>query len=88
MYGSFGLSVEGVVDATLQETCRGPRVANYGHIRLSTVGRLRGRGFAVVPTFELPHFTVALPDVSELTLARLDRCFDAPIPNPASAPHE
>jgi hypothetical protein len=36
----------------------------------------------VIATFDQPHFDVVLPDVSELTVARLDRCFDAPIPNP------
>jgi hypothetical protein len=39
-------------------------------------------GFALVPTFSRPHFSLLLPDLSELTMARLDRCFDAPIPNP------
>jgi hypothetical protein len=34
-------------------------------------------------TFDSPHFTVVLPDISELTVARLDRSFDGPIPNPA-----
>lgn len=37
-------------------------------------------------TFDHPHFTVVLPDLSELTLVRLDRAFDAPIPNPAGPP--
>jgi len=34
-------------------------------------------------TFEHPHFTVVLPELSDLTLARLLRCFDAPVANPA-----
>jgi len=29
---------------------------------------------------------LVLADLSELTLARLDRCFDDPIPNPGRAP--
>jgi hypothetical protein len=28
------------------------------------------------------HFTLTLPDLSEITLARLERSFDGPIPNP------
>jgi hypothetical protein len=41
-----------------------------------------GAGFALLATFDHPHFTLVLADLSELTLARLDRCFDDPIPNP------
>ena len=33
-------------------------------------------------TFDHPHFTLVLADLSDLTQARLDRCFDDPIPNP------
>ena len=55
-------------------------------VRLSTVARVRGEGFALLATFEHPHFTLVLPDVSELTLVRLDRCFDEPIPNPGRSP--
>ena len=52
-------------------------------IRLSTFGRVRGAGFALLATFDHPHFTLLLPDLSEITLARIDRCFDDTIPNPA-----
>jgi hypothetical protein len=46
------------------------------------VGRLHEPGFALLPSFEHPHFTVVLPDLSELTLRRLDRTFDAVIRTP------
>lgn len=82
LYAVFGVSVEGVLDVTVQEACRGERVAGYRRIRLSTFGRLRGAGFALLGTFDRPHFTLVLPDVSDFTISRLDRCFDAPIPNP------
>jgi len=52
-------------------------------VRLSTFGRLRGAGFALLATFDHPHFTLVLADLAELTLARLDRCSNEPIPNPA-----
>lgn len=65
------------------EACRAsPRLCRYRKVRLSTFGRLRAAGFAVIATFDSPHYTVALSDLSELTLARLARCFDDPIPNP------
>jgi len=82
-YGVLGISVEGAMDLSVAEACRSsPRLGRYRQIRLSTFGRLRAAGFAVIATFDPPHYTVALSDVSELTIARLGRCFDDPIPNP------
>ncbi len=49
---------------------------------LTTTGVGEAAGFAVLATFDAPHYTIALSDLSELTLARLVRCFDEPIPNP------
>jgi hypothetical protein len=83
LYGLHGISVEGAIDETVIEACRrSERLANYRQIRLSTFGRLRSSGFALLATFDTPHFTIVLPDVAELTVIRLDRCFDDPIPNP------
>ena len=82
VYAVYGISVEGVIDTTVQQACRGDRIVSYRRVRLSTFGRVRGAGFALLATFDLPHFTLLLADLSELTLARLDRCFDEPIPNP------
>jgi hypothetical protein len=82
-YGLYGISVEAVVGATVDAACRSSRrLRQYRHIRLSTVGRLHEANVTLLPTFEHPHFTVVLPDLSELTLVRIDRCFDPPIPNP------
>lgn len=82
LYAVYGISVEGVIDTTVQEACRGDRVVGYRQVRLSTFGRVRAAGFALLATFDHPHFTLVLADLSELTIARLNRCFDAPIPNP------
>lgn len=82
-YGVLGISVEAAVDTSVADACRASRrVARYRQVRLSTFGRLRSSGFTVVATFDHPHFTLTLPDLSEITLARLNRCFDEPIPNP------
>lgn len=86
LYAMFGISVEGVIETTVQDVCRGDRLAGYRQVRLSTFGRVRSAGFALLATFDHPHFTLVLPDLSELTLARLDRCFDEPIANPGRAP--
>ena len=83
-YGVLGISVEGAIDIGVAEACRtSRRLQQHGMIRLSTFGRVRGAGFALLATFDHPHFTLLLPDLSEITLARIDRCFDDPIPNPA-----
>jgi len=82
-YGILGISVEAAMDLPVVEACRtSPRLGRYRQIRLSTFGRLRSAGFALIATFDAPHYTIALSDLSELTLARLARCFDDPIPNP------
>lgn len=86
-YAVYGISVEGVIDQTVLEACRSSeRIVNYRQIRLSTFGRIRNAGFALLASFDHPHFTVVLPDLSELTVARLGSCFDDPIPNPAGPP--
>jgi len=82
LYAVFGISVEGVLDMTVQEACSGERVVGYRRVRLSTFGRVRVAGFALLATFDRPHFTLVLPDLSDFTISRLDRCFDPPIPNP------
>jgi hypothetical protein len=83
----YGVSVEGVINQTVIEACRSSqRISSYQRIRLSTFGRLRAAGFALLATFDAPHFTIVLPDLSELTVARLGACFDQPIPNPGRPP--
>lgn len=82
-YGAYGISVEAAINISVADLCRTSRaLARFRHVRLSTFGRLRTSGFALVATFANPHFTLTLPDLSKLTLARLERCFDDPIPNP------
>jgi hypothetical protein len=49
-YAVHGISVDGVIDQTVLEACRASeRVAGYRQIRLSTFGRLRTAGFALLP---------------------------------------
>lgn len=83
-FGVYLVSVEAVLETTVEETCRkSPRIGDrYGKVRLSTAGRLRAAGFVLLATFDRPHYDIALPDLSDAILMRLDGCFDAPIPNP------
>ena len=84
-HGVLGISVEAVIGVSVVEACASRRVRRYRVVRLSTFGRVREH-FPLLPTFDTPHFTLLLPDLAETTLARLDRCFDAPIPNPSRTP--
>lgn len=82
-YGILGMSVEATIGVSIIEACRSSaRLARCPRLRLSTFGRQRAAGFPLVATFDRPHYTLTLPDLSEITLARLDRAFDKPIPNP------
>lgn len=87
LYGVYGISVEALIGTVLDACRTSERIARYRQIRLSTFGQVRGAGFALLATFDHPHFTLVLPDLSELTIARLDRSFDDPIPNPGRAPN-
>lgn len=60
------------------------RVARYGQVNLSTVARLRGAGFALLPTLDEPHYSVVLPDLNSATIQRFRSCFDPAQPNPPS----
>jgi hypothetical protein len=81
--GVYSVSVFLVLDEPVAELCRGePFLARYGKVRLSTVARLRGAGFVLLPTLAQPRYDVVLPDIHDETLARLDGCFDPPVVNP------
>lgn len=82
-FGFYSISVFLAVDVPVDELCASePRLARYGKVRVSTAGRLRRRGFVLLPTLDRPHFDVLLPDLSDEALERLDESFDPPIVNP------
>ena len=83
-YGMLGISVEGAIDIGVAEACRtSRRLQQLGMIRLSTFGRVRGAGFALLADLRPSALHPAVARLSEVTLARIDRCFDDTIPNPA-----
>ena len=84
-FGVYLVSVEAVLDTTVELVCRNsPRIGDrYGQVRLPTAGRVRSAGFVLLATFDHPHYDIALPDLSDDAINRLDNCFDAPTPNPA-----
>jgi hypothetical protein len=87
-HGFYGVSVFAAIDMTVDQlVARTPELGadRYKQLRRSTVGELRGAGFALLPTLEWPHFDIVLPDVEEPTLERLGACFSQPFANPAGA---
>ena len=84
-FGIYTVSVFLALDVTVDELCRDrPELQRYGKVRLTTAGRLRSLGFALVPTLDRPHYDVVLPDLADATLDRLELGFDRPIPEPSS----
>jgi hypothetical protein len=84
-FGFFGVSVSLALDTAVEQLCStDPRISRYGKVRLSTAGRIRALGFALLPTLARPHYDVVLPDLADETLDRLELAFDLPIPRPTS----
>ena len=82
-FGVFTVSVSLALDGSVAELCSSDgRISRYGKVRLSTVGRLRALGFALLPTLTRPHYDVVLPDLDDETLDRLELGFDSPVPRP------
>jgi hypothetical protein len=83
-FGIWTVSVFVAESGTVEAVCRSVRaLSRYGKVRLSSVGRVRAQGFALIPTLHHPHFDVVLADVEPSTLDRLELAFDLAIPNPA-----
>ncbi len=78
-YGVNGISTMAVVDTTVRNACRDERIIGCRHIRLSSFGRLRRAGFALLATFEHPHFTLVLAQLTTREVIRraLHRYLDA-----------
>jgi hypothetical protein len=84
-HGFFGVSVFAAIGMTVEElVARTPELTRYRRIRRSMVGELHGAGFALLATFDWPHFDIVLPDLEPSTLARLNACFSPPFPTPGS----
>jgi hypothetical protein len=66
----FGISVFAVVDQPLEALLR-ERFASFRTMHVTTVGRLRGAGFALLPTGLRPHFTIRLSASGEAELRQL-----------------
>ncbi len=84
--GILSLSVFAALGQRVDELCRDRDLVRYRQVRTSSFGRLRRAGFAVLPTFAEPHYDVVLADLEDETMERLERCFEAPGPNPGRRP--
>lgn len=86
-HGFFGLSVFADTEGDdLPELIRRTPLIRRRTVRTARVGRLRGAGFEVLPTFaNRYHFSIVLPDATAATFEGVRMCFDPPIPNPSFA---
>lgn len=79
----LGISVFGALDdvgpASLNGLLAG-RLSTYRVVHLTSVGRLVGAGFTVLPTFGRPHMTVLLTSLDET--GQLFDLLGSPQPNP------
>ena len=80
----LGISVFAVRDMPLAELLN-RRFATFRTVHLPTVGRLRERGFDLLPTGQYPHYTICLQSADDLELKRLLDALGAPQPNPQYA---
>lgn len=82
-YGFYGVPMFVALELPVEQLCADvEEVRRYERIRMSTVGRLRQAGFALLSTGRRPHFDIALPDLADLTLEHLRMAFGAPMANP------
>lgn len=85
-FGLYAVSVFLALDEPVPDLCRSQSdLSRYTKVRLSTVARVQGADFALLPSFQRPHYSIVLPTLADSTLARLVSCFDAPIKNPGWA---
>ena len=82
IYGSYGISVFAVRDATLDELVQQAPLVRFRTLALVTAGVLRAAGLRLVPTGRNPrHYTVTFDDLDD-GVARLCRCEHRVMLNP------
>ncbi len=82
VYGSYGISVFAVRDATLEELAQEAPLVRFGQLTLVKVADLLGAGLRLEPTGRNPgHYTVAFDDLDR-GVARLVGCEHQVVPNP------
>ena len=82
IYGSYGVSVFALRDATLDEIAQKPPLVRFDSLTLITVGALRVAELPLEPTGRDPHHFDVVLDVLEPGLARLCACEHRTVPNP------
>jgi hypothetical protein len=82
IYGTYGISVFAVRDATLDELAQQPPLVRFEHLALMTVGVVRSAGLRLEPTGRNPrHFDIGFDDL-DLGVARLCACEHRVVANP------
>lgn len=82
IYGSYGISVFAVRDATLDELAQQPPLVRFPRLTVMTVGAVRAARLRLEPTGRNPrHFDVTFHDLDE-GVARLISCPHRTTDNP------
>lgn len=64
VYGSYGISVFALREATLDEIAQEPPLVRFARLTVVTVGAIRAAGLSLEPTGRNPrHYTLVLPDL-------------------------
>ncbi len=82
IYGTYGISVFALRDATLDELAQQPPLVRFASLTLMTVGALRAVGLRLEPTGRNPrHFDVTFEDLDS-GVAGLAACEYRTVVNP------
>ena len=82
VYGSYGISVFAVRDATLEELAQQVPLVRFSQLTLVKVAEVVRTGLRLEPTGRNPrHYTIAFDDLS-LGIERLVDCEHQVVPNP------
>lgn len=82
IYGTYGVSVFTLRDATLDELAQQPPLVRFATLTLMTVGTLRAAGLRLEPTGRNPrHFDVTFDDL-DAGVAGLAACEHRTVVNP------
>jgi len=86
IYGTYGISVFAVRDATLDDLARDPPLVRFARLTLVTTGVLRAAGLRLDPTGRNPrHFDIGFDNVDD-GVARLCGCEHRIFMNPYHEP--
>jgi hypothetical protein len=86
VYGTYGISVFALRDATLDELAQQPPLVRFGRLTLMTAGAVRSAGLRLEATGRNPHHFDLTFDELDDGVARLCLCEHRVVANPYHEP--